>query len=1283
MELRVTSSSSSQILPIAPFNLSPVQSGMLFHWLRHPHSGTDIEQITAELPETIEHRHFEAAWQHACDSFAALRLGFEWENRLDPEQRPHEEVKVDVKHFDWQSLAPDDQQAKLKEFLLSDRRRGFDLAVPPATRVALFHLAPQRFFMVWTFHHILIDGRAFEVVLRTVFDAYEALHSGRTPTPVEDFPYESYIEWLGKIDRESAQQFWRTKLEGYTATTPLPPELEPLAGDSGGAVTLKLKPETVAALHDYVQRHSLSLNTVVIGAWSLLLSRYSSEADVICGVTKTTRRGTVSGADSAVGLFLATIPVRLTVNENWSCKDWLRHVREEWVSLRGQEHLSLTDIRQNSALPSSATLFDSIVITENYDFGELLQSLGGSWAKREFKLHEQTGYPLAFLAYDGASITLKIEYDGSLYTAQTALHLLEQAANLMEVFVVDEDRPLSTVSLLKTEAAQTLIHDWNNTRVEYPREHSVPYLIEQQALKTPDRVAVIHEGRSLTYKEVNEGANRLAHYLRKGGFDPGQLAGVEVERSPEMLLSLLAVWKAGGTYVPLDPIYPPDRRAFMVEDSGLGVLITDEYLKRNAAAIAAESHDNPSSHPGPESLAYVIYTSGSTGKPKGVEVTHQGFTNFLLSFRDEPGMKPDDVLLAITTISFDIAGLEMFLPLITGAHSVIASREAAMQPDRLQSLMVEHGVTFMQATPATWRLLLDAGWEGKQDLKILCGGEALPPDLVSRILPRCRELWNVYGPTETTVWSSTQLLKPTDSRILIGRPIANTTMYVLDAYRNLVPPGCIGELYIGGDGLARGYRNRPELTAEKFVPDPFRPGELIYRTGDLARWMSNGLIECLGRTDHQVKIRGYRIELGEIETLIKEQPGIRQAVVDARGSSGSQQLVAYLVGERSDVVINVSDIRAALKLQLPEYMVPSAFVTLDKLPTTANGKLDRRSLPEPGEANIELLTDVYIAPRNTLESRIADVWADVLRRPRVGVTDNFFDLGGHSLLAVRLMVILGKTLGKNLPVNLLFQFPTIDQLAKSLDIEQPRVGRHSLVTLNETGTKPPIFWIPGGAAIGASYYLRHVIARLGEDRPIYRLLSDWPESLDEVETIEDRASQYLKLVRQIQPEGPYHFIGFCLGGTVGFEMAQQLRAEGEETAFLGLINTWIPRPHDRVDKVRAKFQRVAHVLSTAANNGELISCLRERVLPHFRSAPNKAEVSSAIANVEREGFGTNVDKDRAEILLNVTVDVASNYVPQPYDGRVTLFVATDDPTTCGLSHDLDPRLRWRRYVPRP
>jgi amino acid adenylation domain-containing protein len=650
-----------------------------------------------------------------------------------------------------------------------------------------------------------------------------------------------------------------------------------------------------------------------------------------------------------------------------------------------------------------------------------------------------------------------LKFNTDIFDGSTIARLADHFQTLLGSIIANPEHPISELPILTDAERQQVIVEWNSTQADYPRDLSIHELFEAQVECTPDKIALRFEDKAdhLTYKELNERSDQLAHYLRSVGTGPGSVVGLYMHRSLDMVVALLGVLKAGGAYLPLDPAFPVDRLKYMLSDSQAEVMLTnvDPKWVQNLETDTTEGHllivnldtdwpeissftsareENIQSPSLSDHLAYLIYTSGSTGVPKGVEISHRAVVNFLLSMQSEPGLSPEDTLLAVTTMSFDIAVLEIFLPLITGAQVVLASREVAYDGHRLIKMLNDTGATIMQATPATWRLLIESGWQGNPQLKSLCGGEALPKDLALLLLDRVGELWNMYGPTETTVWSTTVQIQPDCETITIGRPIANTQIYILDDRHNPVPIGVMGNLFIGGDGLAHGYHNREELTKEKFLPNPFddRNSSRLYRTGDLARYHEDGNIEFYGRTDHQVKIRGFRIELGEIEVVLSQHPAVRENIVITKEDATAEKcLIAYLVIHQ-ETTLTINELRNFMQDKLPNYMIPAFFVFLDSLPLTPNGKTDRKALPEPKALHPESQA-TYQAPQTDVEQTIATIWQDVLKLEKVGIHDNFLDMGGHSLLMAQVHSKLGETLSlDDLPLVKLFQYATISTLAK-------------------------------------------------------------------------------------------------------------------------------------------------------------------------------------------------------------------------------------------------------------
>jgi amino acid adenylation domain-containing protein len=742
------------------------------------------------------------------------------------------------------------------------------------------------------------------------------------------------------------------------------------------------------------------------------------------------------------------------------------------------------------------------------------------------------------------------------------------------------------------------------------------------------------------------------------------LVGICLNRSLEMVVAVLGVLKSGGAYVPIDPTYPADRVAFMLEDAAAKAFVTERSLVSMLPASSAhrvlidEPFDTPPAPAGPKAsprnLAYVRYTSGSTGLPKGVQIEHRSIVNFIESMRRTPGLVASDVLLSATTLSFDIAELEIHLPLTTGARVVVVPWETAANGQALLDAIEKHGPTVMQATPATWRLMLEAGWSGTPALKILCGGEAMPPDLARQLIPRGAELWNMYGPTETTVWSTCSLLTdPADSNI--GRPIANTDIYILDAHQRPVPIGATAELLIGGDGVARGYLNRPELTAERFVPHPFTPGARLYRTGDLARYRSNGQIECLGRLDSQVKVRGFRIELGEIEAVLVSHPDVRQAVVAAREDTpGDRRLVAYYTA-REGTSPSVTDLREHVRSRVPAYMLPTAFVRLDSVPLTPNGKVDRKLLPAPNQDHTAVSAK-HEPPATPIEEQLASIWARVLNVRKVGRHDNFFELGGNSLLAVKVFAEIEKLFGRKLPLATLFNVPTIAGLAGNVGVvESGTENWPSLVPIQAKGSKPRFFCVHGAG--GNVLLYRNLVSHLGGEYPFYGLQSRGLDGAAKpLMTITEMAASYVDEVQRFQPHGPYHLGGYCLGGAIAIEMATLLNERGEDVGLVALLDAYNPA----VALESSRLQTVVQRFKFHAGN---FLFLRPQEVWRYLSEKIRVARDGEFAKLLRRPIGGKQEAESGEPVGDMALKTIqaindhslTTHRPRAFSGRVTLF----------------------------
>lgn len=1038
------------------YPMSPLQQGMLYHNLLAQNTGVDIAQLLCELHEFLDAAPFQRAWQHVAARHPVLRTSFRWEGLDEPLQEVHSQVKLPWEQHDLRGLAADERERRLANFLQTDRRRGFEMSRAPLQRLTLFQCDEADFRMVWTFHHSLMDDRSFALVLREAFGFYEAFRQGQDLVLPLPRPYRDYIGWLQAQDFSGSEAFWRQALKGFPAPTPLVMDRAASTGGEAGARQgdreIWLSTESTAALKSLAQMNQLTLECLMQGAWALLLSRYSSEEDVVFGAIRNCRPSSIDGVEAMVGLFWNTQPLRVHVDPEAALVPWLKELRRQWLALQPHEHTPLFKVQGWSEVPAGMSLFDSILDFEEFQLNTSLRAQGGSWSHRQFRFFGQPNYPLTLAVYAGSELCLKIEFNRNHFDAATVERMLGHLQILLQAMVACPHQRLRDLPLLTAAERQQLLVEWNATARDYPQGQCLHELFEAQVERTPASTAVAFEGERLTYNELNARSNQLAYCLRNLGVGPDVLVGLCVERSMEMVVGLLGILKAGGAYVPIDPGYPAERVAFMLEDAHAPVVLTQQSLARSLPTLpvtnivcldepewAAPNSGNPVRNVSDANLAYVIYTSGSTGKPKGAMIPHRAIVNHMGWMQEVFPLDERDAVFQKTPFSFDASVWEFYAPLCVGGRLVVARPGGHLDTAYLADTIMRQRITTLQLVPSLLRMLLETQtFKNCRSLRrVFCGGEPLSGDLVRKFcqtLPA--ELHNLYGPTEVTI-DSVFYSVPRDKfadTVPIGRPVANTQAYVLNRHRQPVPIGVPGELYLGGVQVGCGYHNRPELTAERFLPDPFSTARdaLLYKTGDKVRYRPDGNIEFLGRMDHQVKLRGFRIELGEIESTLGQHAAVKEAVAVVREDvPGDQRLVAYLLSKSGEPP-KAAELRQLLKAKLPDYMVPSIFVFLDHFPMTPNGKLDRKALPPP-EGRQSELADSCVAPHTSTEKTLAGIWCALLGLHQVGRHDNFFELGGHSLLATRLASRVHDAFAVQMSLGSLFENPTIFRLGEQIE----------------------------------------------------------------------------------------------------------------------------------------------------------------------------------------------------------------------------------------------------------
>ncbi len=1024
------------------YPLSPMQQGMLFHSLYQQNSGDYINQMRLDV-EGLDPQRFREAWQAALDAHEVLRSGFLWQGALEkPLQLVRKRVEVPFSVHDWRDRA--DLAEALDALAAGEAGLGFELAEAPLLRLVLVRTGERRHHLIYTNHHILMDGWSNSQLLGEVLQRYR----GETPSR-SDGRYRDYIAWLQRQDAGRTEAFWKQRLQRLGEPTLLVPAFaHGVRGAEGHADRYRqLDVTTSQRLAEFAREQKVTLNTLVQAAWLILLQRYTGQDTVAFGATVSGRPAELRGIEEQIGLFINTLPVVASPCPEQPLGDWLQAVQGENLALREFEHTPLYDIQRWAGQVGEA-LFDNILVFENYPVSAALAEETPTDMRIDaLSNQEQTHYPLTLLVSAGETLELHYSYSRQAFDEAAIECLAERLERLLLGMCENPGASLGELDSLAAAERYQLLEGWNATAAEYPLQRGVHRLFEEQVERTPTAPALAFGEERLDYAELNRRANRLAHALIERGVGADRLVGVAMERSIEMVVALMAILKAGGAYVPVDPEYPEERQAYMLEDSGVQLLLSQSHLKlplaqgvqridldRGAPWFEDYSEANPDIHLDGENLAYVIYTSGSTGKPKGAGNRHSALSNRLCWMQQAYGLGVGDTVLQKTPFSFDVSVWEFFWPLMSGARLVVAAPGDHRDPAKLVALINREGVDTLHFVPSMLQAFLqDEDVASCTSLKrIVCSGEALPADAQQQVFAKLPQagLYNLYGPTEAAIdvthWTCVEEGK---DAVPIGRPIANLACYILDGNLEPAPVGVLGELYLAGRGLARGYHQRPGLTAERFVASPFVAGERMYRTGDLARYRADGVIEYAGRIDHQVKLRGLRIELGEIEARLLEHPWVREAAVLA---VDGRQLVGYVVlesegGDWREVLA------AHLAASLPEYMVPAQWLALERMPLSPNGKLDRKALPKI-EAEDGL--GEYVAPASEPERQLAAIWADVLGRERVGVTDNFFALGGDSIVSIQ-VVSRARQAGLQLSPRDLFQLQNIRKLAERCSAAAP------------------------------------------------------------------------------------------------------------------------------------------------------------------------------------------------------------------------------------------------------
>lgn len=1041
------------------YPLSPMQQGLLFHTLLAPRAGLYLPHVVLELSGELDAAALRQAWQSALQEHGVLRTGFFWEERDEPFQVVFRSAELHWLEQDWREDNPSQQSARLETFLATSRQHPFDLRKPPLIRLSLLRRDEQRYTLVFAYHHLILDGwsaaRVLEHVFARVIAQAENLPLVNSPARR---PFADYIAWLKQQDAADTEAFWRQHVQPPDARTSLPFATpgNPAAAQQDGQQELVLTPDETQQLRDFASRQQVTVNTLLQGAFALLLSRYNRDDKVLFGSTVAGRPAALPGATEMIGLLINSLPVQVSVPPTAKVGDWLRGIQQRQAAAVDHEHVALRDLQH--WLHDGLSLFDCLFVFESYPVPDSLSGTAARLQLIDVRFDEQTHFPLTLQVAEGDLLRVVTKYKPTHLAADDIDRTLAHLHRLLLDLCDNGEALLHSLSPLSV-AEQKQLAAWNHTQAPLPNYETLTDWLEQQASDTPAATAIEFAAQQLSYRQLHEQANRLAHRLREFGAGPEDTVAVHLQRSPTLVVALLAILKTGAAYLPLDPEQPATRLATILSDGAPRLLLFDgsaglERLTTTGHTLAVDL-DNENMFSGPpqaptrrvhgDNALYVIYTSGSTGKPKGVINTHRALLNRLAWMQEAYALTAADRVLHKTPLGFDVSVWELFWPLLTGATLVIAEPGKHRDGAYLASLIQDKQITTAHFVPPMLAALLDNDDASRCSSlqRVICSGEILPATLQDRFfatLPKS-ELHNLYGPTEAAIDVTAWRCRGGAPTVPIGFPIHNTTIHLLDHHLDEVPVGIPGELYIGGAGLARGYCNDVAKTASAFLPNPFasdaEASPLLYRTGDLARRGPDGVIEFLGRVDNQVKLHGVRIEPGEIETAISAHDDVAETVVDLRSSgSGEPLLVAYVVAANQHAAslgaMETSDWQAFLEDKLPAVMVPQAFVVMDSLPLTVNGKVDRRRLPSPAVKR----AGEYLAPRNPTEELVAATWSEVLKVEEIGAHDDFLALGGHSLDATRVNIRLRKQLNINLSLNAHFRYLTVSTLANHIDALQ-------------------------------------------------------------------------------------------------------------------------------------------------------------------------------------------------------------------------------------------------------
>jgi amino acid adenylation domain-containing protein len=1186
----------------------------------------------------------------------------------------------------WEDLSTQEerrQHAFIRHFAKKDAEKAFDVLNGPLFRMALFKLGEEKHYLTITVHHIVCDGWSLGILLQDLGKLYCAYAKKEVPDLPAAESFSQYAleqkEFSLSAEYRQIEQYWVDQFKDNVPVLDMPTDFARSAVRTykSHRDDFSLDPQLVGALKKLGQKAGCSFVTTLLASFEVFLMRITGQNDIVLGLPAAGQAA--SGKYALVGHCVNLLPLRSHPAGDLSFIHYLKQRKKQILDDYDHQHFTFSSLLKKLNIPRDASRVPLVPVVFNIDLGlDDGVSFYGLQHQMFYNPREYENFEL-FLNASGSeqSFVLEWSYNSHLFKASTIKRMMNDFESLLRAAVANPDLLIKDIPSSSQEELQAKLKRWNDTFCDYPDQIVLTDLIDEQAASCPNRIAMSFRGYEWTYRELVDQARGLAALLQRFDLQPGDIIALAMDRSAEMVLSLLAIMKSGAAYLPLDPDFPPKRVAYMLADARPKVLLTSRKYRGRFTTQATElliedALDQIKLHPEAiaegratgQDLAYVLYTSGSTGNPKAVQIQHRSLVNFVCSMQKAPGIESSDRLLAVTTISFDIAGLELYLPLVSGAQLIVADQETARDGRLLCEAMQKERVSIMQATPSTWKMILDAGWHSSHDVKVLCGGEALPKELADKLLAQAGSLWNMYGPTETTIWSCVKQVKATDEIITIGHPIDNTQVYILDKYLRPLPVGYLGEIYIGGAGVSSGYLNRPDLTAERFADDPFgtTAGGKIYRTGDLGKFLENGEIQCLGRIDQQLKIRGHRIEPREIEQNLEKLEGIKEAVV----INLEERLVAYLVADPNlgkDLLLGskagsdapgskilLSKWRQQLKDILPSYMVPDDFELIPFLPLTPNGKIDRNALPKPSHQSSSWANG-FAPPGTNAEKVIAAIWADLLGVEKLSIYDDFFELGGHSLVAVQAMTRLEKETGKRLPLASLFEAPTVEKLAKLIEQDHKSIAWNSLVPIKPRGSKMPLYIVHG---FGMNVLLFKDLAKhMDPDQPVFALQAKGLGPDDEaLDNMEDIAQYYISEILATNPADSFALAGYSFGGIIVYEMARQLKAKGKKIVMLAMFDTYAensdyfdPTLTKITKKARRQFPKLLFILRS------LWMRPRQTISYQFNFVRRKLNGKSA---AEEEWDSKELSPK--EIRIGEKYEYAnSHYKMVPFDGAIDLF----------------------------